>query len=119
MSVLSLIQQFPIISLPTSAGSAGTGVLDEVFSAVIPAGTYIGSVSVTIAGAGVTSGSLQVSYDNVAIGTSVIGAVGASPTATCTFFFQSNGSDLLSVDVIGNGANWTSGASAVVLRQIA
>ena len=119
MSALSLTNQFPIRSLATIAGGAVAGTQSVVFNQAVPAGTYIGSVTLTLAGVGVTGGDISVVYDGVAIGSSIIGAVGANATATSTFFFESNGVDHLSVAVVGDGANWTSPVSAVRLRQIA
>jgi hypothetical protein len=119
MSALSLINQLPILSYAVTAGGGATTVVDEVFTEVIPAGTYLGQVSITLAGAGVTSGNFVVEYDGVDFCTTILGDITINPTATATFFIQSNGADSLSIDVVGVGAAWTSGATTLLLRQIA
>ena len=119
MSALALINQSSIRSFVVSAGGGATTVVDEVLSVVVPAGTYLGQVSITLAGAGVTSGNFVIEYDGADIYTAILGSVTVNPTASACFYFQSNGTDALSIDVVGVGANWTSGASTLLLRQIA
>lgn len=119
MSALSLINQFPIIPLTVVAGAGADGAQDEVLSSIPSAGVYIGSVTITLAGAGVTSGDFVVAFDGTVVCTTILGAVGVEDTATGTFFFQSDGVSALTINVVGTGAGWTSGASTLFLRQIA
>jgi len=119
MSALSLINQFPIRQYTVPLGGAGDGVQDVLLSQIVPAGFFIGSVSLTLAGAGVTSGDFVVAYDAVSLSTTIIGAVGVQDVATGTFFFESNGVDALTIALVGSGGAWTSPASVLFLRQIA
>jgi hypothetical protein len=120
MSALSLISQFPTLSIPVGAGGANNGAQDVLITdVVVTAGTYIGSIIVTLAGAGVTSGDMSVTFGATPICTAVMGAVGVNPSSTATFFYTSDGVTALSVAVVGDGANWTSGATTLRLRQIA
>ena len=119
MSALSLINQFPLRDYPILAGGANDGAQDVLLTITPPTGFFIGSVTATLAGAGVTSGDVAVLYDGVGVGVSVIGASATNPSATCTFFFESDGASVLSVALVGDGANWTSPATTLFLRQLA
>lgn len=119
MSALSLINQFPIRDYVVPAGGAGDGVQDVVLTITPPAGVFIGIVTMTLAGAGVTSGDFAVLYDAVTVSTTILGAVGVNDIATSTFFFESDGVEDLTIAIVGSGAVWTSGASTLFLRQIA
>ena len=119
MSALSLINQFPIRDYAILAGGANDGVQDVLLTITPPAGVFIGMVTATLAGAGVTSGDVAVTYDGANVAVTVLGAVGLNPSATCTFFVESNGTDALTVALVGDGANWTSPPTTLFLRQIA
>ena len=119
MSALSLISQFQVLPFVVPAGNGATGAQDVVLTQQIPAGFYIGSVTMTLAGVGVTSGDFTVSYDGGALSTTILGDVTIAPTATNTFFVVSNGADDLTIAIVGVGAGWTSPASTLYLRQIA
>jgi len=119
MSALSLISQFQVLPFTVPAGAGATGVQDVVLTQVIPAGFYIGMVTMTLAGVGVTSGDFTVAYNALPISTTILGAVGTSDIATNTFYVVSNGADDLTISIVGTGAGWTSPPSTLFLRQIA
>jgi hypothetical protein len=119
MSALSLINQFQVLPYDVGAGGGIAGVQDTVLNATIPAGFFIGSVTIALGSAGVTSGDFVVSYNAVAISTTILGDTAVQPTATSTFFVVSNGADNLTIDVVGQGSAWTSGQTTLYLRQIA
>jgi len=120
MSALSLIGQFPTTAIEVPAGNGATGAQDIVLTQVIPVGTYLGNVQMSIQGAGVTSGDFIVSIvGGINLSTTILGASNVQSTASSTFFFTSNGTDELQISIVGTGANWTSPASTLYLRQIA
>jgi len=119
MSALSLISQFQVLPFPILAGGAGDGVQDIVLTQQIPAGFFIGTVTMTLAGGSVTSGDFTVSYNGSVLTTTILGAVGTNDTASNTFFVVSNGADDLEVAIVGTGGAWTSAQTTLYLRQIA
>ena len=118
MSALSLIGQAQIIPYAFLAGAGNDGVQDEIFNEVIPAGFYIGQTVITLNGAGVTSGAVAVDIGVQGLAEAFIGEVGVSSTSSVCFFFDSNGTSALTIDVVGFGANWTSVAGTLFLRRL-
>jgi len=122
MSALSLIGQFLTKEYPILAGGAGDGVQDLLITvADVPAGTYIGNVTLAVQGAGVTSGDFIVALSGVAtpLAVTILGASNVQSTASATFFFTTDGTSNLTINMVGTGAVWTSLPSTLYLRQIA
>ena len=115
MSALSLIGQAQIIPYTVIGGIGNNGIQFPVFNEVIPLGYYIGQTIITLNGLGVTSGDFVVSYGQP-IAESFLDGQGG--TSSACFFFESDGSTALTINVVGFGANWTSTPSTLFLRRL-